>query len=258
MNWSKAKTILIFFLSCVTIFLLCVLIFTSIETSKTTDEVISYSVEILSNHGIKINPELIMKKSQKIQQITVANIISDKQAFADLIVGEATENIAENSYKSQKATITYSGDTFTAEFSTPIPSENLQEYLQSAGIDISDSFCRQTETSKIYTKKISDIPIFDCSIIVSESATGINELHGCWFNIASTSTNKVQLKPMADALVEFALKNDFSKKPLTIQEINLVYATGGNNEYQIQTTLTPMYELITDSGAKYHIDARNF
>ena len=266
MNWSRAKTILIFMFLATAIFQSFVLYNSERKTKNISPEIITACTELLDKNQISVKTEIIPKRNYSLPYIEADNAISDYQEFAKLVLGQDAKKTEENTYSSPSGTVTFSGNSFNIIASglpTAIKNElsavsKSKELLDSLGFDLNSA----KETVKknangfdiTYSSHIGDTPVADSTITVSIQNSEIKSISGKWFNITE-KYGSVKLKSITSVLIDL-IKADI-EKPAKITEISLGYIIPENNSYQKSASLVPVWRLSFENGQTLSIDARN-
>lgn len=267
MLWSRAKTIMIIFLLCINILLLNVLLISEHKRKRIPDDVIVSCAEILGRRGIEIDTQIIPKYAETAHQYTVANHITDYETFAKKVLGEGIAK-TEDGYATENAEISFCGDVFRIKFYDGFetgdkhraPAEKLRAYLARTGIDASDTTAEVTnDANGIFTvtleKEIGGAPLFDCKITADFSGRKITEIYGSWFEEISGNAATYETESAPGLLVGYASSGGLSAGTRIIG-VKFGYRVNEDGVYHMQSTLTPVYELLAESGEKFYIDAR--
>lgn len=267
MQWSRAKTILIVFLLCTNVFLLSILLTSHYKRVRVPDDVIESCVALLQKRGIEIDERLIPKTVGSAKQYTVRNVIENYEDFAHMILGSQTEP-TENGFKTADASISYSGDNFKIEYPNGCatndrltsPSEKVRDYLDEHGIDVKGAEVRVSNDSSgiftvTFTKKLAGEELFDCSIGARLDGKKIISVEGCWFKEESTGT-EYELESAPGLLVEFAASGSMGAGG-RISTLRRGYCVNEDGVYHMQSTVVPVYEITTDDGRSFFVDARS-
>lgn len=258
MNWSKAKTIMILFLLCTNLFLLSTLINAEYRQKRVAPEIIDAAAVLLENRGIRIDKKIIPSAIGTEKLFTVENVISDYESFTST-VNTHTDNSAEISFCGDMFDI--KADGIETDRRLKSPADKARAFLSSLGIDASKASIEVDNNSDgiftvRFTKIIADKPFFDCSISVELLGTKIISVRGKWYNKLDTvSASNSALKSVPGLLVEFSASNP-ELHGSEITSLRLGYAISEENVFHKQATIIPVYEIATDNGGKYFIDAR--
>ncbi len=267
MLWSRAKTILIVFLLCTNIFLLCILLTSHYKRTRVPDGIISSAVELLSKRGIEIDARLIPKTAGSAKQYTVENVIKSYEEFAKTALGEGGEPF-EGGFKTDDARISFSGDIFKIEYASGVqtsdklrsPAEKVRVHLKGLGIDASDAEVKVSNDSAgiftvTFTKRLAEAELLDCRVSVCLDGERIISAEGCWFDNASAGA-AYDLESAPGLLVGFAASGRMNPGG-RITAMEFGYCVNEDGVYHMQSTVVPVYALTTDDGRSFFVDARS-
>ena len=216
MNWSRAKTILIFLFLCTALFQFFV-IFTTGNTADVSDEVIASSAEILSHNKISIDTEIVPKKNYTIYGVDADNAVWDYDEFAKIILGDNMTKTDDVTFASDKGNLSFSGNNFefTAKEGIPLTSPvYAKKFLKDLGLDMdhANESTKESGNTKTltFTNSIGEFPLFNSQIDMEISKDKITKISGIWFNHAEKKAS-LQLKSITSVLIE--LINYDIKKP---------------------------------------------
>ena len=143
MNWSKLKSIMIFLLFGINIFLLIFMGITTFNENKISDKVITATVNTLNAQGFECDESIIPRRDYSLPVLTIK--FYSAVELSDMFFGKQmafrTENdslIAENGNR----ILTVKSNYFSfSSGKTPVKSDykTLSKALKKAGIDISES-----------------------------------------------------------------------------------------------------------------------
>lgn len=267
MLWSRAKTIMLVFLLCINILLLGVLLKSEHKRRRIPDDVISSCAEILEKRGIEIDAEIIPKYAETAYRYTVENHIADYETFAENILGEDITK-TEDGYAAENGEISFCGDVFHIRFYDGFetgdkhraPAEKLRAYLARAGIDTSGAQAEVTnDANGIFTvtlgKQIDGAPLFDCEITANFCGRKITEIYGSWFEEISGGAASYETESAPGLLVGYAASGGLPAG-MQITGVKFGYRVNEDGVYHMQSTLTPVYELLGENGEKFYIEAK--
>lgn len=264
MNWSRAKTILIFLFLATAIFQLTVLFSSDKKANKVSPDVISATVEILAKNNISINEKIIPNRNYSLPLISADNAIIDYTEFAESVLGEDIIPKENNEFSSSLGSIRFYSNRFnyTPSDTDTIKADNIlkscTEFLTNLGFDLSEYNEQQTKTDdqvKIeFTNAADGYPVFNSQIQVSVKNNKIVNAQGTWFNITDKDT-PIRLKSITAVLIDL-LKEEI-QKPATITDIQLGYTIPESNVFQKSVILIPAWQITFEDGNKITIDARS-
>lgn len=262
MNWSRAKTILIFLFLGTAIFQLFVIFTSDNKANKISPEIITSTAQILRENGININESIIPKENYSLPLAIADNAITDYSEFASLLIGKDNNVVNDKEYSSSIGTIRFYANRFNftmknsavySENKDNVALENSKKFLEAIGFDLStaEKEVKKTESGYcvVFTNTVASLPVFNSQTVVSS-----NNAQGTWFNIID-KTNTVRLKSITSVLIDL-IKEEISK-PSEITDISLGYVIPENKTYQKSVTLIPAWQITFDSGKKITIDARS-
>ncbi|MBE7015467.1 MAG: hypothetical protein E7417_01425 [Ruminococcaceae bacterium] len=266
MNWSRAKTILIFLFLCTAIFQFTVLSTSDKKANKISTDIITSTVEILKANNITVNEKLIPSKNYSLPLATADNAITDYNEFAKFVLGESITPNENNEFTSALGFIRFYANRFNY---TPSEtnflllkadslSKDCEEYLNTLGLDTSDSSENQSKTGNqteiILTNTVDGYPIFNSQIKVTVNDGKLTNSQGTWFNVVDKDS-PVKLKSITSVLIDLLKEN--IQKPATIADIKLGYTIPESNVFQKSVILIPVWQITLEDGNKITIDARS-
>lgn len=259
MNWHKAKTILICFLIVTNLFLLFNIIFNGKSDNYISNDILTYTAEILNNNGIKISTDLIPSQHITVSQFEADNIIADYDTFAKGILGESPEKKSENTYKSDIGVLEFSGDGFCFTSSAPLYSGELNEndalsLLKNLSVELNDYEFEKNESGVIFKNKANKLDIFNSEICIENIGTQTH-IAGIWFNkYGDNFPNSPQIKPVTTVLIDF-LSSPEKPQTAEITALTFGYITYESDIYHKSIVPIPVWKIEFADRAVY-IDAR--
>lgn len=258
MNWSKAKTVLIFFFVIINVFLFYTILGRSLNNYYVSKETVNNTVEILKNSGITIDKDIIPRRIQSASQFEADNIIVSYEEFAKKMLGENYLKISETEFKGDNGSISYYGDKFIfkSKYSgdTSKNESNLLSILNSYGITLSD----YTYVDGCFKKNIDGKKVYDCEL--NFDFTPENELiiYGVWFQKKSEPiTTDAELKSAAAVLVDFLSEPNRPQGDVVIENIELGYMIYETENFHKSIVPISAWEITLSSGEKVYLDARS-
>lgn len=269
MNWSRAKSILIVFLLCTSIVLSYSLI-SSREKSRTINpQTIEHTINLLELRGITVSSNLIADKISSERIYNVENVIADYKTFAETVFPGCTPG-ENNFYYSNDGTaeINFFADRFKVTFKNGYPtshklkspSDKARAYLISIGIDVGDSKVTVANDAEgiftvSFTNTLGSHPFFDCNIQAVLKGENLMSVSGTWFKELEILPSASELKPLTSLLTDYSSHNkEFTG--IEIADITLGYSINEHGVYHKQSTVSPIYQVITTEGKIFYIDAR--
>ncbi len=263
MNWSRAKTILIALFLVVDLFLLTTILKGS---DAITPEIISSTVDILSANGITVSADMIPSNVKSAPYSEAENVIESYDEFAKLLLGEDCYLSGDNSFSSNGATVSFSGNSFiykNKNISNSIagdknPQNIASVFLKSIGFDLSDAKISYqasgNDANVTFSNYAGSLPVFNSSVTVSLSDEEITSISGTWFNVISTRGQDAALKSITSILIDSVA--DF-EKGTRITALDLGYTLPDSVAFHKSAVLIPVWQITTESGQMYYPDARN-
>ncbi len=270
MNWSKVKSIMIAFLILANLSLLSYIIFEEVSVNKRNEQMAQTITSLLLTKNIKVDEKLVFESAKKTsaQSIYVDNIISDYKSFSHLVLGE---NVIEQNpfeYKSDTATITFSGDYFeinahkdmvlySEKVNKVIAQRIAEKYLKQLGFNIKESEKNTENENNIFkvsfNKKINDLRAFKIGVAVEMSENGITSIYGSWYNESPQNSTLSELKSISGVLVEYMNKKSDASE---ISDIQLGYSMPEPDTFHESVYLTPVWKITDANKNALYIDAR--
>ena len=269
MNWSKAKTILIIFLLC-TSFILSYMLIGSKEKSMTINpQTVEHTINLLEKRGVKLSGDLISKRISNELIYNVENVISDYASFAETVFPSCIPS--ENDFYTAHdgiGTINFFADRFNIKFPNGYPtshklkspSDKARAYLLAIGIDVGDAHVSVENDAEgiftvSFTNKLGKFQFFDCNIKAVLKGENIINVSGTWFNQLDISPAQSGLKPLTSLLIDYSAHTK-SFTNIEITDINFGYSINEFGVYHKQSTVSPIYQIVTSDGKLFYIDAR--
>ena len=266
MNWSRAKTILIFMFLATALFQSYVLYTSESKTKNISPEIIDSCVELLAKNQIEVKSDIIPKNNYSVSSADADNAVEDYLEFAKLILGTDTKKTAENTFSSSLGTVSFSGNMF--DFNLNLKEGDIKGetssissakgLLKKLTLDLDGAKESTNRTDKGYeitfTDYIDNIPFPDSEVVCVVENHKITRLYGKWFNIAEKN-GSVKLKTITSVLIDL-IKAEVTK-PAQITDISLGYIIPENNSYQRSVTLVPVWRIAFKNGEILSVDARN-
>ncbi len=267
MNWSRAKTILIIFLLATCLLLSGMLYNSARKSSQIQPDTIQYATTILKERGITVNPSVIPTNIKAVKIYTADNCISDYADFAKLVFSDCVETNG-GEYTSELGTLSFNGDRFTIKYTNGIqtdpklksPAEKAKAYLLPLGIDVSDASVNVSNDAQglftvSFQNKLDSSQFFDSRIDIELLGEKIVSVDGVWFQKNDTPPTSVMLDSAPGLLVKFAsVTPEFSN--IEITSLTFGYAINEKGVYHKETTVLPVYQLVTADNQIFYIDAR--
>lgn len=271
MNFSRAKTILIFIFIFVNIFLMVVYnLFYQEQAAISSDTVVT----ILSNNGITVDESLIKNYGSTLSGVEIENIATDKERIAALFLGDTFNKTRENYYTNTKASLQISD--LAIEYKVTEPSDrgfkditvlnagNLTlKALNKQGIGKSAlvvSNVSNTENKNFFitfTYKFKNYPVFNNNLYATVSDKGISSVGGTVISFKDLKNESYDITPTANILVELAGNNELKalegEKKVTDIQLGY-YLPLGKTEASMYAI--PCYAIEINNKTVYYYDAR--
>ena len=257
MNWSKAKTVLIFFFIIINVFLFYTILGRSLNNYYVSKETVNNTVEILKNSGITVDKDIIPRRIQSVSQFEADNIIVSYEDFAKKMLGENCIKISETEFKGDIGSISYFGDKFIfrSQYSgdKSKTESNLISILNSYGITLNDYIY----TDGSFVKSIDGKKVYDCELNFDFTPENELMIYGVWFLKKSEPiTTDAELKSAAAVLVDFLSLPDRPQGELIIESIELGYMIYETENFHKSIVPISAWEVTLSNGEKVYLDAR--
>lgn len=266
MNWNKAKNILILFLLSTSILLSAMLFNSEKKSNQVEPQTVTYALKLLKDKGVSVSPDLIPITLGTVPVFECANVVTDYDEFA-MRVFPVNTKVSETLFTSENGSVDFNGDSFSISFTEGIttdeklksPSEKAKSYLSTIGIDVMDAKVNTSNNAQglftvTFTKILDNKHFFDSIISVSLLGEKIVSVNGAWFT-EKNILNHAALDSAPGLLIKFASENkEFTN--LEISSFELGYAINEQGVFHKQSTILPVYQIITTDGRKFFIDAR--
>lgn len=269
MNWSKAKSIMIVFLLCTSLILSYMLISAKEKSLTINPQTIERTVNLLEKRGVSVSNDLISKRISTELIYNVENVITDYAVFAEKVFPSCTPG-ENNSYMApdgsgkinffaDRFNITYP-DGYPTSHRLKSPADKAREYLISIGIDVGGAEVTTANDSEgiftvSFTNSLGKYPFFDCNIQAVLKGENLMSISGTWFDEVDILPSQSELKPLTSLLIDYSTHNQaFSN--IEIIDMSFGYSINEYGVYHKQSTVSPIYQIITADGKLFYIDAR--
>lgn len=266
MNWSRAKTILIFmFLA--TAILQSVAIYNSDKKAKNIPpEIIASSVEILSANEIYVARDIIPTTNYTLASADADNAVFDYTEFAKRILGDDCIKVSETQFYSTLGTLNYFANSFeftSSNTNATIPKNELsaesaaKEFLKRLDIkpDTKPQIIKRDSSYELkYTNSVEAFPVFNSEITLSLGEGEVTSAKGNWFNVTE-KTGSHNLKSITAVLIDL-IKEEL-EKPVKITNISIGYIIPESSKYQKSASLVPVWRIEFENGKRLMLDARS-
>lgn len=210
-------------------------------------------VEILSKNNIKINSGAIPSKIKYLSEIKLKNIVFDNQGFAKKLLGPEFALSSANTYSAGDTTLTFEGNTFTLNFSKPIPNKDSYKNLINdflSDFEFSDTLTN-IHTEKGYAevfKVFENSPIFTDYFKVYFNKNGIYKISGMWLEPSEKLSYKKQLSAFS---IFTKLSKDDKLYGATITDVTMGYVFD-IPEYSVDTVIAkPVIRITINNNSTY-------
>lgn len=255
MNWSRAKTILIFMFLATALFQSYMLYTSEKKANDISPEIIESTVEILSSNGISLNPEIIPKHKRNLPSYNADNAISDNEEFSHFFLGESYTKTNENKYSSKNGTLEISGNSFYFTSKTPYLKKNELFDILGYKEKIQKEETTHTGSDSVtITNYINKLPVFNSQITITVRDDFISTANGKWFNVTNKNST-VRLKSITSVLIDL-IKEDI-QKPTKITGISLGYTIPESTSFQKSVSLVPVWKIDFEDSNYILADARS-
>jgi len=275
MNWSKCKTIFIYFFLIIDVLLLSILLYVNVQDSYVPKKEVNAICQYLATQKIGVSKNVIPRWVPKMKNYELLNVVrSDSPLVTQFNGNNKKEMIIENkTYKSPKKSLSLDNNHFLYVDASAFSGQSVTEknatskvkiYLTSLGFDMNN-----TETSTIQTKNdtytfsyqklLSGTLLGEVKLSVTLSKHGSLSVSGIWFNpIIHDSYTKVAPRSVTDILVLFS--RDVSEKKETnvvIRGIRLFYHIDSIDSYHRTFTASCTWQIETKNNKTFVYDARS-
>lgn len=271
MNWSKAKNILIIFFLCTDLFLLSIMLLSTQRTSVVTDDIIDYTITILNNNRIYIDPNIIPRRTNRLPMAEAYNIISDYESFAKLLAGDDAAMTGTDLYSGSNGTVSYVGDKFdfttkgelfsdiTAGLNQSNAPQIALDILKNYNFDDNGLLFDTTENNGRYTvtvtKEDDGLYYFNCALELVMTSDGLEKISGSWFYETGTRGERIDLKSVAGVLIDYISLANRPAEEEYIAALDLGYSVLEEDIYHRQAMFTPCWRITLDNGSEYVLNA---
>lgn len=275
MKYYKLKTIgIAAFAVCILIGLYCLLF--SFSPPKLTAQNKETVIQILAKQNISVSPSLIPENKTYLSGAVVKNGIQDKTEFAKRFLGNDFQQVSGNLdfYLKENEQLLFHANTFSYQIQSPAASQELstltvdnaarksREIMERFQLNISNSIIKVEKNEQMFfvsmTKTIDDLPVFNDTVTLSLSTSGLYNISGTWFEDRHNHTVFERRVPAKNPL---SILLDFSRLPqrpksAEISNITLGYLLAiEEDEYQPEVILKPVWRLTLKSGETYDFPA---
>ncbi len=266
MNFSKAKTFLIIMFLAVDIFLLYTIIINSSDNPFEKNDSYEKVLSILESKNIFVNTNEAYLDERNLFNITLKNISSEKEYFANLILGEFSVS-KNNTFVSPKGEIAFNKGKFdfvpgneTVKFSKPLEkkcAEDVLKHLQKSGFMVDKlKFVSSVEEKKdlfkiTYRHIFYEKELLNSDFTVYIEKDKISRVRGSIYSVNSFDSKTENLKSREEILIRFSnLKKDKGKTYITSIKEGYCYP----DEEYTTFSLIPAMEIKLKTGEIYYFD----
>ena len=271
MSWQKVKTLLIVLFIFVNAFLIYKVYLGQGNSDEVPQETINETVKILERNNVKIDENIIKRKSETLKKAEISNSIDRRGSLAKQLLGNCSET--ETGYKSSKGTIDFSSVAFTyknsdntlkKKISDSDAIEKTVEFLNEKGFDVQSSGVRDfTVTDEAYIvrfgKEIAGYNVFESYLETTVGKDGkLIAIEGYWPEVNQKDSSKTKLINETTVLINLLSAYGFDTSVQNeIVDIQTGYTLGSLPEQDspILLTLLPAYRVILKNGENYIFDA---
>ena len=215
MEWKKVKTILIYVLLGVNIFLAANFLSLGFEKKAAGGKALLSVVSILSENGISVSPDMIPKEKHMVAYEGVRDDNTEAAAALSFTGSSQPERPGGGivNYASQTGTAVFrTGGVFSAQIlNSKMPEsagkawEGLSTVLKNAGFDLSDISHVEKAENNLYSvecvQRISSFEVFNGRIKAEFSGDNTLALYGKWAPFSKLSPMPDSMKETADLLL---------------------------------------------------------
>lgn len=275
MNWSKCKTIFIYFFLLIDIILLSIVVYSNIQDSYVSKKDINSICNYLNTQKIEISPKVIPRWVSKMKNIELLNVLRSDSALVTQFKNKDTKNmpVENKTYKSGNKTLIIDNNYFIYKDHSAFSGQTIREkdvvskvkiYLTSLGFDMnstksSDIQEKNNSFTFTYYKSLSHTLLSEAKLIVHVNPDGSLSISGIWFNpILHDSYTRVAPRSVTDVLVLFS--RDMAERKLknvSITGIHLFYYIDSIETYHRTFTASFTWQIETKDNKTYFYDARS-
>lgn len=269
MYWYKVKNLLIVLFAVINLFLIGFIInghFTRRAEFENRQNALN---KALTANNIMVDKSLFSYETKTVKTTTAENIIPRSQNLPEIFLGGEYETIVENDivkYVSGECTVyTDKGKLYYTDKSLksdhkllPSATEDAIKLLSGFGIDTSSATPSVVGDTIMFVYKFDDMSLFENSLSVKMSGNKISEINGYVININNEKVSQVQIRSVADILIDFIQDIRRPDKNITIKSVTLGYSillADSSVDFK-NTEIIPTYKITTDKNTSYFYDAR--
>jgi Uncharacterized protein conserved in bacteria len=275
MNWSKCKSIFIYFFLIIDVLLFSILVFLYFQDSYIPKKEVDSIHQYLSAQKIQVSDDVIPRWVPKMKNIELLNVVRSDSSLVTQFNKNSKEEIPiENkTYKFGKKSLTIDNNHFLYVDDSAFSGQRLAQkdvttkvkiYLTSLGFDMTNIKTSTIESKDgIYTfsyqKILSKMLLGEAKLTVTVGKSGSLSASGIWFNpIMHDSYTKVAPRSVIDILVLFSRDVSAQKeKNVSIKGIHLFYHIDSIDAYHRTFTASSTWEIETKNNKTYFYDARS-
>lgn len=254
MNLGRVKSFLIFLFLAINIYLIVSLVMSS--AFRIDDSTITDTINILENHNISIDKNIIPQKTKNLNNIETTNII-----YTDTF--KKNKNYADFEIKGNSFSYTAKDDSLYKMSDRKIQ-KNIKKLLEDC--EFNSEYMKFSEISKDDKSKnfdilcyVKDYCVFDSRITVQITKSKL-VISGTWHEpqttkvVSNLRTRKTTY--ITSILIDLCENKDFKdSKKITNIEFGYMSGTLYGNAGYIAATALPYYCLTDEKGNKYYYDA---
>ncbi|MBE7030236.1 MAG: hypothetical protein E7409_02280 [Ruminococcaceae bacterium] len=246
MNWEKLKTFLIFLFLGINIFLIATNLHSFYTESIISRETVSDTVSLLAQKGISVEPDIIPRSVESLENIILTNILFENDQITRAQTGEQFAHpmdwgeVTENSAK-----------------------DEAKRAAKRMGLEYAQAFSpRKTEGGIVVElgQQIRGITVFD-SVAQAVFANGTATLSGTWYvpevlprKASADDSEKVYI---TGVLIDFIGNPDrAAQTQITGIDFGYRIPTYESGMSHKQVTAVPCYRLTTADGNRYDYNAK--
>ncbi len=273
MNWSKAKTILIFVFLLLNVFLLTT--YHSILKSG-ADMDAGQLNQVLKKHNITLKQNVFKTMPRRLESVEFRNLAGDKEVCAGLFWKDGYTAVSDTVY--QKGTQQLTMQRSVLEFTDSAPddasyrgitqektADKVRNYLGKLGVP--QKAIRQTQVSRndngelvfSYQMEYQDFPVFNSALQVSVSESGITGIRGVLLTVQDENAIEMDYEILSLQNILLELLSNPELDPQThyeVVDVALGYYVP-KNDAVISTEAIPAYRIQMGNGKRYYYDARS-
>lgn len=268
MNFSRAKTYLIFMFLAVDLFLVYILL-SNTSSLFSKNESIEKVYSLLEKNMIYLENKDTIPNNENLYNITLENASSNKQSFAEDILGKYTSE-DENTFSSDKGQIIFSSgeiiftpagkNEFKNDLSSEETAKEILTLISSFGIETKNLVWENTKKEKnglfkaVFKYNIYDKKLLNSEFTVLFKKEGIEKISGGVYKVSEVKNENLKLKTTEEILIRFSSLNKNNKK-VYISKMESGYFNPKKNYSTFSAV--PVMKITLKTGEFFYFDLSN-